>query len=407
MSDIRITSVRATALNVPSSDRAVVTETPYLVSPVSQFTDSAERAADYVGPVMLVVVEVETDSGITGVGTCGAGSVGVEPIVNEHFGPLVTGTDPFNVELLWSKMYRASARYGRRGAAIAALSGIDIALYDIMGKALGVPVYDLLGGRSRESITAYVSKLYALPDLEELAEEARAHVEDGFTMMKQRFGFGPADGVAGMRKNIELVRTVREAVGDDIVLAADAYMGWDVDYTIQMERRLRPYDVRWIEEPLMPHDIAGYVRLCRVSETPISHGEHCYTRWDFAELIEREAAHILQPDVNRAGGITEVRKIFAMAAARDLPVVPHSNELHNLHLAFSQLNCPFAEYFPNAELDGNTYFWHLFNGNPVADGGQLSLAGDRPGIGYTLNHDVVQRHAYARSQDGAPSASSS
>lgn len=395
MSDIRITSVKATALEVPSSDRAVETKTPYLVSPVTHFPDAGERAAGYMGPVMLVVVEVETDAGITGVGTCGSGSVGIEPVVSQHLGPLVTGEDPFNVELLWSKMYRASARFGRRGVAVAAISGIDIALYDIVGKALNVPVYDLIGGRSRESVTAYASKLYALQDLDELAAEARSYQAGGFTMMKQRFGFGPADGVAGIARNVELVRTVREAVGDDVVLAADAYMGWDLEYAIQMERRLRPYNLSWIEEPLMPHDIAGYARLCRVSQTPISHGEHCYTRWDFAELIEREAAHILQPDVNRAGGITEARKIFAMAAARDLPVVPHSNELHNLHLVFSQLNCPFAEYFPNAELDGNTYFWHLFDGNPEVSGGELTLRSDVAGLGYSLNRDVVDRHTYS------------
>jgi L-alanine-DL-glutamate epimerase-like enolase superfamily enzyme len=157
-----------------------------------------------------------------------------------------------------------------------------------------------------------------------------------------------------------------------------------------MERLLRPFDLRWIEEPLMPHDVTGYERLCRVSQTPISHGEHCFTRWDFAELIERQAAHILQPDINRVGGITEARKIYAMAAARDLPVVPHSNELHNLHLVFSQLNTPFTEYFPDVELDGNTIFYEIFDGNPPVEDGRVRLE-PRPGLGYTLKEDQVER----------------
>lgn len=391
MSDLRITAVRATPLDVPATDGAPDSETPWLCSPTSHFADTAEKGMEYYGPVSVVVVEVETNVGITGVGTCGSASVGIAPVVNHHLGTLVTGDDPFNVELLWSKMYRATVRFGRRGVAVAALSGIDIACYDIMGQALGVPVYELLGGRVRDSVPVYASKLYALRDHDQLAEEARAYVDQGFTMVKQRFGFGPADGLTGVRANVALVRTVREAIGDDVELAADAYMGWDLDYALTMERELRPYRLKWIEEPLMPHDQAGYAQLCRVSETAISQGEHSYTRWDFAELISQRAADILQPDVNRVGGITEARKIFALAAAHDLPVVPHSNELHNLHLVFSQLNCPFAEYFPDAEIDGNTYFWHLFDGNPRVVDGSLTLDHEH-GLGYTLRRDVVDAH---------------
>lgn len=389
MSDLRITSVRARAMHRARAAGVGDDDSPWLCTPVSGFSDFRARPQVYGGPVATVLVEVETDAGIIGYGTAGAGNAGTKGVIDHHFGPLVIGEDPFNVELIWAKMYRSSGRFGRRGVAIAALSGIDIALYDVMGKALGVPVYELLGGRSKEKVTAYASKLYALRDLDELADEARRYKAQGFRMMKQRFGFGPSDGLSGVRGNVALIRAVREAIGDDIELAADAYMGWDIDYAIKMERLLRPYELRWIEEPLMPHDVDGYERLCSVSETPISHGEHCYTRWDFAELIRRRAANILQPDVNRTGGITEARKIFGMAAAHDLPVVPHSNELHNLHLVFSQMNTPFSEYFPNDELDANTMFWHLFDGNPVVQDGNLVL-GDGPGLGYRLNDSVAE-----------------
>jgi L-alanine-DL-glutamate epimerase-like enolase superfamily enzyme len=393
MSDLRITNVRVRALDakpLPGEPvRAPKKAAPGLSVPIAVFDDYRERSAQYWGPVGLVLVEVETDSGIVGYGTAGAGNAGTAAIIEHQFGPLVIGEDPFNVELIWSKMYRTSARYGRRGAAIAAISGIDIALWDIMGKALGVPVYELLGGAVRQDVQVYASKLYAPADLDELADEARGYLAEGYTMMKQRFGYGPQDGPAGVKGNVALVRTLRETVGDDVEISADAYMGWDLEYAILMERELRPYNLKWIEEPLMPHDVDGYERLTAVSQTPISHGEHCYTRWDFQELLDRRAGNILQPDVNRVGGITEARKIFAMGQAKGIPMIPHSNELHNLHFVFSQLNCPFTEYFPRAELDRNSMFWWLFDGNPEQQGGRLKL-GREPGIGYRLNEAVAE-----------------
>jgi L-alanine-DL-glutamate epimerase-like enolase superfamily enzyme len=361
---------------------------PWLCTPLTHFSDYRKRQADYGGKVGFVVVEIETDSGIIGVGSCGTANSGIKRIIEDHFAPLVIGEDPFKVELIWSKLYRSSARFGRRGVAISAISGIDIALWDIMGKALNAPVYDLLGGKTRDEIQVYASRMYALKDLDALKDEARGYVKEGFTMLKQRFGFGPADGVKGMKGNIALIKAVREAVGDEVEVSADAYMGWDLEYAIKMERELRPYGLKWIEEALMPHDVNGYARLCSVSQTPISHGEHSYTRWDFQEIIEKGAAHILQPDVNRVGGITEARKIWAMAAAKDLPVVPHGNDLHNLHLVFSQVNTPFTEYFPNISEGGYSHFWNLFEGNLIAKDGKISI-GDKPGLGYTLDKNML------------------
>jgi L-alanine-DL-glutamate epimerase-like enolase superfamily enzyme len=371
-------------------------ESPWLCTPASVFPDFRERITDYFGHHSLVIVEIETDTGIVGVGSCGTANAGIKPVIDQHFAPLLIGEDPFKVELLWSKMYRSSGRFGRRGVAISAISGVDIALWDIMGKALNVPVYDLLGGRTKEDIQVYASRLYAHKDLDALAEEARGYVKEGYTMLKQRFGFGPADGVKGMKANIALIKTVREAVGDEIEVAADAYMGWDLEYAIKMERELRPYGLKWIEEALMPHDVDGYARLCALSQTQISHGEHSYTRWDFQEIIDKKAAHILQPDVNRVGGITEARKIWAMAAAKDLPVVPHGNDLHNLHLVFSQVNTPFTEYFPNVWDGANTHFWDIYEGNPVQKNGRISLS-DKPGLGYTLKESAVQKILLERS----------
>ena len=383
--------VRITVTNVNDEKiggEALDPTVPWLCTPLTHFLDYRNRPADYAGKVGFVIVEIETESGIIGVGSCGTANSGIKRIIEDHFAPLVIGEDPFKVELIWSKLYRSSARFGRRGVAISAISGIDIALWDIMGKALNAPVYDLLGGKTRDEIQVYASRMYALKDLDALKDEARGYVKEGFTMLKQRFGFGPADGVKGMKGNIALIKAVREAVGDEIEVSADAYMGWDLEYAIKMERELRPYGLKWIEEALMPHDVNGYARLCSISQTPISHGEHSYTRWDFQEIIEKGAAHILQPDVNRVGGITEARKIWAMAAAKDLPVVPHGNDLHNLHLVFSQVNTPYAEYFPAISEGGYSHFWNLFEGNPIAKNGKIAIS-DKPGLGYTLDQKML------------------
>jgi L-alanine-DL-glutamate epimerase-like enolase superfamily enzyme len=197
-----------------------------------------------------------------------------------------------------------------------------------------------------------------------------------------------------MKRNVELIRTVREAVGDGVELAADAYMGWDVGYAMQMAELLRPYGLSWIEEPLMPHDVDGYEQLTqRVPWQRWSCGEHSYGKWDFAELIRRRAVDILQPDVNRTGGITEAVKICALAEAAGMPVVPHSNEGHNLAIIFSRSPhvCPVVEYFPRVEPDtGNELFWKIFTGNPEAVDGTLS-APTRPGLGLDIDEATITR----------------
>lgn len=389
MSEHRISDIRVRRIGF---SRTPKTLRAHLVSPLSAHP-AAEPAGggSWFGGTAQVVVEVETDSGIVGIGTAGGFSAVPATVIEEHLRPLVLGADPFAVERNWDLMYRAVARLGVSGAVLAGISGIDIACYDIMGKALGVPVYELIGGRKCDRIPVYASRLYALDDLDELAEEARRWRDAGFRLVKQRFGFSASDGVAGIRRNVELVKTVREAIGDDVELAADAYMGWDVEYALEMTRRLAEFDLKWLEEPLLAHDVGGYRRLCRESPIPIAHGEHQFGRYGFARVIEAEAAHVLQPDVNRVGGITEARKIFALAAAHDLPVVPHSNELHNLHLVISQQNAPIAEYFPDVEPDtGNELFWKIFEGAPVAQDGHVELS-EQPGLGLSLRESELEQ----------------
>jgi L-alanine-DL-glutamate epimerase-like enolase superfamily enzyme len=387
--------VRVSARNVGFS-RAPVTLKRHLVSNASLFEDFETRAGSWFGDIVCTLVEVEADDGTVGTGTAGAFHGGARDLVASYYAPLVLGEDPRRHEHLWQRMYRTTVRFGGSGSAVTALSALDIACWDLHGKAEGKPVYDLLGGLSQSSVPCYVSRLYALEDLDALAEEARGYVAAGFTRMKQRFGFGPKDGVAGMRCNVELVRRVREAVGDDVELAADAYMGWDLGYAIEMARRLADLGLSWIEEPLLPHDVEGYVELKRrCAWQRWSCGEHTYTKWGFRELIERRAVDLLQPDVNRVGGLTEALKVCALAEAAGLPVVPHSNEAHNLHLVFARTAhvCPLVEYFPDVEPDtGNELFWKLFRGTPVAERGRVEPP-DAPGLGIEVVRAVADELA--------------
>jgi L-rhamnonate dehydratase len=381
---LKITDIRTRALEF---SRSPVTLQSHMMSPTSHFDDHYDKS--WFGPCSIVLVEVFTDEGIVGIGTAGGFTSSPKEIIDRHFKHLLIGENPLNNELLWEKMYRSSVRIGRKGPVSCAISGIDIALWDIKGKFFNTPVYNLLGGKTKEQIKVYASRLYALKDLDQLREEALEYKRQGFTMMKQRFGFGPRDGYAGMKQNEALVRTVREAVGDEVMLAADAYMGWDVAYTMEMAKMLEPYRLSWIEEPLMPHDIDGYAYLSKNLSVPFSCGEHEYTRWGFRDLIEKQAIRILQPDTNRVGGITEMLKICALASAHDLVVVPHSNEAHNLHLIASQPVCPFMEYFPNIEPDtGNEIFWKVFNGEPVAKNGVI-IPTEKPGLGIEINEEAV------------------
>jgi L-rhamnonate dehydratase len=384
----------------------------FLVTPLHALPDYEKMLGDRFvglrgGSVYAVLARITTDDGLEGVGSAGVGSGAAAYVIEHHLKPILLGENPFDVELLWEKMFRSTLNYGRKGLVIEAISATDIALWDILGKATGQPVYNLLGGKTRERIPVYASRLYAHKDLGWLASQAESFRKQGFHAMKQRFGYGPRDGLTGMRQNLELVRTVRDAVGPDIEVMADAYMGWDVTYAIRMIRMLEDagMNLKWIEEPVIPDDIDGYARIRREVSTPISGGEHEFTRYGYRELIRREAVDILQPDVNRIGGITEARKIWAMAAAYDIPVIPHAGQLHNYHLVMAHLNSPMAEYFPSpaegGALDDDTLFWELFTGEPRAEGGFIRLS-DKPGLGLELNWPRIREWIVGGANFSAP-----
>jgi L-rhamnonate dehydratase len=194
-----------------------------------------------------------------------------------------------------------------------------------------------------------------------------------------------------MQRNLGLVRTVRETVGDAIDVMADAYMGWSLDYAKRMLPLLEPFHLRWLEEPVIPDDVQGYRELKSYGRIPIAGGEHEFTLYGFRDLLQARALDYIQFDTNRVGGITQARKIAALAEAYSVPVIPHSGQMHNYHVVMASLNSPMAEYFPKVDVEvGNELFWYLFDGEPKARDGFVDLDEDVPGLGLSINEAGIK-----------------
>src|SRR5580765_2700809 len=336
-----------------------------------------------------LICEVFTDNGLVGIGNAALSPQITKQVIDLYLKPLLIGEDPWDIELLWQHMYRKTMAFGRKGIAMVAISAVDIALWDLLGKSAKQPVYRLLGGRTKPRIPVYASRLYSTP-LDELAAEAKKYKSEGYRAMKLRFGWGPTDGADGMQKNLALVRTVRGAVGDGVDIMADAYMGWNLDYAKRMLPLLEPFNLRWLEEAVIPDDIHGYAELKRFGRIPIAGGEHEFTLYGFRELIEARAVDYIQFDTNRVGGLTQARKISALAEAHSIPVIPHAGQMHNYHVVMASLNSPMAEFFPPVDVEvGNELFWYIFKGEPMAKDGFIDLDENTPGLGLTIDEEAL------------------
>jgi L-rhamnonate dehydratase len=280
-----------------------------------------------------IVVEIKTDQGIIGYGLGGGGAAGAA-VIERHLSELLMGANPLNTELLWDQMYASMAFYGRRGIGVMALSGVDLALWDIAGKHAGVPVHKLLGGPVKDKVRAYYT-----------GENMEAALNAGFQAFKLPIRYGPRDGREGMKGTIDELRKIRGIIGPDTELMIDVSCQWNVPYTLEMAERMAEFRLYWIEEPLTPDELDGYAQLCReIRGTLIASGEHEYTRFGFQELIGHRAVKLLQPDTTWSGGLTEVRRIAALAAAHNLPMAPHrGSSPYGLTVIMTTPNCVFAE----------------------------------------------------------------
>lgn len=346
---------------------------------------------DWFWDLAVSIVQIRTDEGHTGIGWCEDGTGAVEAIINNHLHRFVVGQDPFDYEGIWERMFRASIVYGRKGAAIEAISAIDIALWDLMGKATGKSVAALLGGSSTESIPAYASGLHHVePEL--AAEEATDYVNKGYTAMKARLGYGPLEGRKGMLKNVEHIAAIRKAIGPEVGLMIDAYGGWNLPYASEMCQLLEPYNLSWVEEPFLPDDLKSYARLRETTTIPVAGGEHEFTRYGFQQMIEAKAVDILQPDLHRCGGITEGRKIASLAAVHGLSICPHA--FSNVHTQFiaATTNAPMSESFPVPcweDSDLNEQPTIILN-QASPEGGKIPVS-TAPGLGIEINTEILNK----------------
>ena len=348
-----------------------------------------------------VLCVVSTDEGITGVGEAfyfgGPAKIAAD-IISDVYGPLLMDKDPLDTSVIWDNLYNWTRDQGMKGVTISALSAIDIALWDIKGKAQGLPIFKLLGGAYRHKALAYATGLYEPQNVPNvvgaLVNEALGYKEDGFHGMKLKVGYG-------IDKDISYVKAIRQAIGEDICLMVDANHAYNSSEAIQLARRLEKFDIYWFEEPVPPEDLEGYCEVRKKSNILIAGGECEYTRYGFRNLINLRAVDILQPDLCAAGGFTELMKIVALASAANIPLIPHVWGT-NIGLAASLQLYASLPHFPERRFPAEPFFEYDRSAHPfreevtmekfVMKDGYLDIP-ERPGLGVNLDLKFVEKHA--------------
>lgn len=383
------------------------------VTTINVSYENREPLADaihYMPVRNAVIVQVHTDEGITGLGEAasyGGPHESTETVILKELRPRLLGQDPFRVEKLWAMMHAPSHQHGRRGIVVMAMSGIDIALWDIIGQATKTPLYRLLGAY-RDEVAAYASAgFYALSKSPQaLAAEMAGYAEEGFRYLKMKVGRNPEVmlnplhdmpakdyATATLEEDLLRVRLVREAIGPKVKLAVDANNAWTPAVAIKMGRALAEQDIFWLEEPVNTDDVAGSAEVARALDVPVAGYETEVGSYGFRELIARRAVDIVQPDVIWSGGITECKKIAALAAAYHLPCIPHVFSsglalIANLHFIASIPNGFLLEF----DRHVNPLRQELFEEPLDIDHRGVVTLPDRPGLGVRLNEATIDRY---------------
>ncbi|MFE6965298.1 L-rhamnonate dehydratase [Agromyces sp. NPDC057679] len=358
----------------------------HIATPMSVYPEYRESRQSFgINVLGTLVVEIEADDGTVGFSVTTAGELGAF-IVEKHLARFLEGSKVTDIERIWDQMYKSTVFYGRRGVVLNAISGVDLALYDLLGRIRQEPVFALLGGPVRDELVFYATG--ARPD--------RAK-ELGFIGGKMPLHHGPAEGEEGLRKNLEMLRDMREKVGDDFWLMLDCWMSLDLDYATRLAHGASEYGLKWIEEALLPDDYWGYAELRRrvPANMLVTTGEHEATRWGFRQLLEMGAADIIQPDVGWCGGITELIKISALADAHGAMMIPHGSSVYSYHFVVTRTNSPFSEFLMMHETAEEVVpmFSPMLLGEPVPVNGRLRVP-ETPGFGVELNPELEKFRPY-------------
>lgn len=339
------------------------------------------------------LVKVDTDEGISGFGSCSGNGELIEFIIARVLKPLLVGMDPTSIDEIWDKAYVRGGHkeFGTRGIGVVAMSGIDIALWDIVGKARGLPLYQLLGGRCRDTVPVYATALYP-EEPSQVAKRARAFADQGFQGVKIKVGFD-------LRQDVQIVRAVRQELGKDFVIMTDANQGYAVDVALEAADAFAESGIFWLEEPLFVEDIEGHARLREAGRTPIAVGENLHMCYAFENFVVRGAVDYLQPDVARAGGITEIKKIAAMAAAHKTAISFHTwgdaiALAASIHLSAAIKECIVMEL----DYTYNPLRAELLSDPLKFENGHL-YPPDMPGLGVELDVPALQRFAFSGSEN--------
>jgi len=393
---MKITAVRLRRLRGTLPTKGAFWE-ERLVRPIDVYAEYRARD-DFEGlpqtapdamPVEATFVQIETDDGVTGI--AGPMPETVAYFIGRRLRPILLGRDPIAHELLWDQMHRIMV-HGRQGDAMLGISAVDCALWDLKGRWLNQPVYRLLGGPTRPSIPAYASMLgFNVLDSGRVRERAAEYQEMGYTAQKWFFRHGPASGAEGMRKNVELVRTLRETLGEDDDIMLDCWQSMEPTYVIDLAARIAEYRPRWLEECCMPDRIDSYRAIKDKISIPLSGAEHEYTRWGMKRFIDARALDILQPDIYWVGGLSETLKIAAYATVHDLITIPHGHSTPaGIHFSVTQspIHTPYQEYL----VKWNAIHQHFLATPVMPVRGQIH-APDLPGLGMDLDMAKVEEEA--------------
>jgi L-rhamnonate dehydratase len=346
-----------------------------IANPMSGYAPYRDKRTSWgISVLGSIVVEIETADGTVGV-AAGTGGAPAAWLIHHHFRRFIAGADAHNINLIWDQLYRASLPYGRKGLPIMAISAVDLALWDLMGRLRQEPVYNLIGGAAREEVRFYCTG--------PVPEAVKAL---GFWGAKVPLPHSPFDGEEGLRANVAFLARHREAVGADFPLMVDCYMSRNVPYAVRLAEACKPLDIYWWEEVLPPDDVEGFRQIKQAHPgLKWTTGEHEYTRFGFRRLIEERLLDVLQPDVMWVGGLTELLRIAAHASAYDIPVVPHGSGPYSYHFIASQTQLPLCEYVA-ASPDGRSIlpvFGTLFSGEALPQNGRLKVS-DAPGFGMAI-----------------------
>ncbi len=361
----------------------------HIASPMAKYPAYRQSRQSFgINVLGSLVVEVEADDGTSGLAVTTGGEPGAW-IVENHLARFVEGAPLTELERIWDQMFSATLYYGRKGLVLNAISGVDLALWDLLGQWRQEPVYQLLGGSVRDELVFYATG--ARPDLAKSL---------GFIGGKLPLHHGPAEGAEGMQRNLGLLALMRDKVGPDFWLMYDCWMSLDLDYATRLAAAAwEQSGLKWIEEALPPDDYWGYADLRRSVPRGllVTTGEHESTRWGFRMLLEMGCADIIQPDVGWCGGITELLKISALADARGVMVVPHGSSVYSYHFVVTRHNSPFAEFLMMAPGADRVVpmFSPLLLDEPLPVNGRMVVP-DRPGFGVRLNPDCRLHRPYPR-----------